>query len=64
MGIIDQFTAEERVELKVSQLMDLMKYAAKADVIYNGVNANVPHKFLRACISGTEEKEDDDNVLE
>lgn len=64
MGIIDQFTAEERVELKVSQLMNIMRYAAKADVIYNGVKANVPHGYLRACISGEEEKEEENNVSE
>lgn len=64
MGIIDQFTAEERVELKVSQLMDIMRYAARADVIYNGVKTNVPNKYLRACISGEEEKEEENNVSE
>lgn len=64
MGIVDAFTAEARVELKVNELMNLMKYTAKAEVIYNGVKANVPHEYLRACISGIEEKEDEDNVSE
>lgn len=64
MGIVDAFTAEARVELKVNELMNLMRYAAKADVIYNGVKANVPHGYLRACISGTEEKEEENNVSE
>lgn len=44
--------------------MDIMRYAAKADVIYNGVKANVPHGYLRACISGEEEKEEENNVSE
>ena len=64
MGIVDAFTAEARVELKVNELMNLMKYTAKAEAIYNGVKANVPHKYLRACINGNEEKEAEDNVLE
>ena len=64
MGIVDAFTAEARVELKVNELMNLMKYTAKAEVIYNGVKANVPHKDLRACINGNEEKEVEDNVSE
>ena len=64
MGIVDAFTAEARVELKVNELMNLMKYTAKAEVIYNGVKANVPHKYLRACINGNEEKEREDNVSE
>jgi len=64
MGIVDAFTAEARVELKVNELMNLMKYTAKAEVIYNGVKANVPHKYLRACINGNEEKEVEDNVFE
>lgn len=64
MGIVDAFTAEARVELKVNELMNLMKYTAKAEVIYNGVKANVPHEYLRACIPGTEEKEEENNVSE
>lgn len=64
MGIVDAFTAEARVELKVNELMNLMKYTAKAEVIYNGVKANVPHEYLRAYISGTEEKEEENNVSE
>lgn len=64
MGIIDQFTAERKTEIKITTLMDVMRYAAKADVIYNGVKANVPHEYLRACISGTEEKEEENNVSE
>lgn len=64
MGIVDAFTAEARVELKVNELMNLMKYTAKAEVIYNGVKANVPHEYLRACISGEEEKEEENNVSE
>lgn len=64
MGIIDAFTADARVELKVNELMNIMRDVGKADVIYNGVKANVPHKYLRACIDGNEEKEVDENVLE
>jgi hypothetical protein len=64
MGIIDAFTADARVELKVNELMNIMRDVGKADVIYNGVKANVPHKYLRACINGNEEKEVEDNVLE
>lgn len=64
MGIIDAFTADARVELKVNELMNIMRDVGKADVIYNGVKANVPHKYLRACINGNEEKEAEDNVSE
>lgn len=30
MGIIDQFTAEGKAEIKITTLMDIMRYAAKA----------------------------------
>ena len=41
MGLMDAITAEDRVQLKVSDLETLMKNAAKADLIFNGIRAEV-----------------------
>ena len=47
MGLMDAITAEDRVQLKVSDLETLMKNAAKADLIFNGIRAEVPHRYMR-----------------
>ena len=37
MGIIDAFSREDRVEVTVSQLYELVKEAGRADLFRNGV---------------------------
>lgn len=58
MGLMDAFKEEDRVNIKVSSLEILMKNAAKADIIFNGIKANVPHRYLREVITGNEEVEE------
>lgn len=59
MGLMDAITAEDRVQLKVSDLEALMKNAAKADLIFNGIRAEVPHKYMREIITGKKEDADE-----
>lgn len=47
MGLMDAITAEDRVQLKVSDLETLMKNAAKADLIFNGKCRGVLWGILR-----------------
>ena len=58
MGLMDAITAEDRVQLKVSDLETLMKNAAKADLIFNGIRAEVPHRYMREIVTGKKEEED------
>lgn len=60
MGLMDAITAEDRVQLKVSDLETLMKNAAKADLIFNGIRAEVPHRYMREIITGKKEEEADE----
>ena len=60
MGLMDAITAEDRVQLKVSDLETLMKNAAKADLIFNGIRAEVPHRYMREIITGKKEKDADE----
>lgn len=59
MGLMDAITAEDRVQLKVSDLETLMKNAAKADLIFNGIRAEVPHRYMREIITGKKEDADE-----
>lgn len=56
MGFMDVFNAEDRITLPVSKFGELVKEAAKAELIMNAVNCDVPHIFIRETITG--EKED------
>lgn len=60
MGLMDAITAEDRVQLKVSDLETLMKNAAKADLIFNGIKAEVPHRYMREIITGKKEADADE----
>ena len=58
MGLMDAFKEEDRVDIKVSSMETLMKNAAKAELIFNGIKANVPYRYLREVITGNEEVEE------
>lgn len=60
MGLMDAITAEDRVQLKVSDLETLMKNAAKADLIFNGIRAEVPNRYMREIITGKKEEDADE----
>lgn len=59
MGIVDMFKADAVVELRVSELYEFMKTAAdngaKARYLMNGVNCEVPYKYIREVITGEPE---------
>lgn len=55
MGLMDAISAEAKVELKVSELEKLMKNAAKADLIFNGIKADIPHRYMREIVTGEKE---------
>ena len=55
MGIMDAFNAEDRVQVKVSQLYVMLREAAKCELLMNAVNCNVPHSCIRAMATGEKE---------
>lgn len=60
MGLADAFGKDDRVELKVSTLLDFMTMAADASAeakyLMNAVNCEVPHKFIREMATGKKEE--------
>lgn len=57
MGLMDAFNAEDRVQVTFSDFYRLMKESAKAELVMNAVNCDVPHRFIREMATGV--KEDD-----
>lgn len=52
MGIMDAFSREDRVEVAVSQLYDLVKEAGRADLFRNGVKNMVPYEHILQVMDG------------
>lgn len=55
MGMMDALNPEDRTEMKISTLYEMLREAARAELIMNAVNCNVPHKFIREMITGESE---------
>ena len=55
MGLVDTFSAEDRVDVKFSDFYALMKKAATAELVMNAVNCDVPHRFIRETMTGKSE---------
>ena len=56
MGIADVFSKEDRVEVKFSDFYTMMKGCTQHEVLMNGVNCNVPHRYLREMMTGKSEE--------
>lgn len=61
MGLMDAFTADERVELKVGELYDVLRVAASnektAQFLKNAVECEVPYRYIREVITGKKEEQ-------
>lgn len=55
MGLIDVFGKEERTEIKLTELCELLKAGVKGELIMNAVNCDVPHQYIRAMATGENE---------
>lgn len=58
MGLVDAFNKEDRTEIMMSKLYTLMKEGAKAELMMNAVNCNVPHRYIREMMSGLKEDQE------
>ena len=52
MGFIDGFTSDGTVDMKHTEYYNLMKEAAKAELLSNAVKAEVPGFYIQAMITG------------
>lgn len=57
--LADVFSKEDRVEVKFSDFYKMMKEGAKAELITNAINCNVPHNYIREMITGKSENKND-----
>jgi len=62
MGIVDLFSAEDRVEITISQLIGLLRESVKAEMLLNGVTNLVAYNDVLKVVNGKgfeiEERED------
>lgn len=49
---MDAFNAEDRTEMKVSTLYQMLREAAKCELLMNAVNCDVPHTYIREMATG------------
>lgn len=54
MGFMDNFTTDGMVEMKHTEYYNLMREAAKAELIEKAVKAGVPGFYIQAMITGEE----------
>lgn len=52
MGFMDEFTSDGTVDMKHTEYYNLMKEAAKAELLSNAVKAEVPGFYIQAMITG------------
>jgi hypothetical protein len=52
MGFMDNFTSDSPVTAKQPDYYEMVKEAAKAELITNAVNAEVPGYYIQAMITG------------
>lgn len=60
MSLIDAFSKEDRVPVTFTDFFNLVKQAAKYENVMSGVKCDVPHRYIRECMTG--EKEPTDKV--
>lgn len=59
MGLMDALNSEDRVNVKFSDFYTLVREAAKAELVMNAVNCDVPHRYIREMATGEGERNAD-----
>ena len=59
MGLCDAIGPEDRVSVKFSDFYTLVREAAKAELVMNAVNCDVPHRYIREMVAGEGEQNAD-----
>lgn len=59
MGFCDAIGPEDRVSVKYSDFYTLVREAAKAELVMNAVNCDVPHRYIREMATGEGEQNAD-----
>lgn len=57
MGIVDMFSAEDRVDVRFSTFYELVKGCAEREFITNGLKHKIPHAHILAMLNELPEPE-------
>ena len=60
-SIVDLFRSETEIPIKASELFGVIREAAKAELMQNAVNCEVPYRFIRETTTGEKEQEPEQN---
>ena len=52
MGIVDIFSAEDRVQITVSQLIQIIRKDVQAEMLLNGILNKVDHDAICQVVTG------------
>lgn len=55
MGLVDAFSAEDRVNVRFSDFYNLIKGCTQREMLMNGINCNVPYQSMREMMTGIKE---------
>ena len=55
MGLIEAFTPEDRVNVKFSDFYALMREGSRAELMFNAIKCDVPHRYIRETMTGKSE---------
>lgn len=52
MGLVDVFSAEDRMDIKFSDFYNLVKGCTQRDFLLNAVKNKVPHEYIERMMTG------------
>lgn len=55
MGLADIFGKDDRIEIKMIELYEILRTGAKVELLMNAVNCDVPHRYIREMATGGKE---------
>lgn len=61
-SILEAIKPEDRMEIKYSDFHDLIMGCTKYEIMLNGVNCDVPYKYIREMMSGEKEPATTDQI--
>lgn len=56
MGLVDAFSADDRIQVKFSDFFELVRGCTQRDQMLNAINCNVPHRYIREMVTGKSEE--------
>lgn len=64
MGLVDIFTAEDRMNVTFSQFYDLIKGCTQREMMMNAVKTRVPHEYIEKMMTGKLTNSQEESVEE